>query len=174
MGCDIHIHLERRVVLPERNIDCWQTVNQFTGIPLDGIRLETAIPIPREALKPRGVGWWGIEDRNYEFFAALAGVRGEGPEPRGIPDDLAPLTQAFFDSWEGDAHSHSWHYADEFMELFFRHCLSDERIAEETEHRLNGPHGPMFWAYLMDRYIHCMPTEPGSPQSWRFVYFFDN
>lgn len=174
MGCDIHIHLERKVVIPKRDIDCWQTVNQFTGIPLEGIWFNTAEAIPKHAFKPHTTAWWNVEGRNYDFFAALAGVRGDGPEPKGMPYDIAPLTQAFFDSWEGDAHSASWHYADEFVEIFFQHCLTEHQIAEETEHRLRGLHGPMFWAYLMDRYIHAMPSEPGSPRDWRFVYFFDN
>lgn len=32
-------------------------------------------------------------DRDYEMFSALAGVRGDGPAPKGLPDDLS--SQAF-------------------------------------------------------------------------------
>jgi len=47
-----------------------------------------------------------ITSRNYTFFGALAGVRYDGPAPRGLPDDVCPATRA---RAEGeDWHSHSY------------------------------------------------------------------
>ena len=34
------------------------------------------------------------EWRDYDLFAALAGVRGEGPKPKGLPNDLSPHIKA--------------------------------------------------------------------------------
>lgn len=50
-----------------------------------------------------------IEDRsrNYKRFAALAGVRGEGPEPRGIPHDVSDTVRYHIEYWGVDGHSHS-------------------------------------------------------------------
>ncbi len=47
-------------------------------------------------------------DRNYERFAALAGVRGKGPEPKGFPDDASETACMLRDDWGRDGHSHSW------------------------------------------------------------------
>ena len=44
--------------------------------------------------------------RNYERFAALAGVRGDGPPPKGLPADASDTAKMLFEM-EGD-HSPSW------------------------------------------------------------------
>lgn len=59
-------------------------------------------------------GWYGtdfsladsaVTDRDYAFFAALAGVCGDGPEPNGAPDDVSIMTKVYLDDWGDDAHS---------------------------------------------------------------------
>lgn len=47
-------------------------------------------------------------DRDYVLFANLAGVRGEGPDPRGLPIDMSESTAYWANKWKHDAHSHSW------------------------------------------------------------------
>jgi hypothetical protein len=54
---------------------------------------------------------WPCEDheataRNYERFAKLAGVRGEGPDAKGIPPDASDMTLL----WKEDRDFHSWSY----------------------------------------------------------------
>jgi len=171
MGCDIHVHLERKVTIPSRGIDCWQTVNQFTGIPVEGM-LNVPPELSKENYGPAHM-WSKVEDRNYDLFASLAGVRGEGPHPKGIPDDIAPLTAGWIDSWGGDAHSHSWEYADVFVEKYMEHSLPKEVIAQIAELRMNSEITSV-WEYVLDRFIHCMPTNIESPDRWRFIFFFDN
>lgn len=46
--------------------------------------------------------------RNYRRFAALAGVRGDGPAPNGIPEDVSDTVRYWIDYWGNDWHSHSW------------------------------------------------------------------
>lgn len=62
-----------------------------------------------------GDRWVGVKEitpvgrsRNYSRFAALAGVRGNGPEPVGIPADVSDTVRYWIDSWGSDGHSHSW------------------------------------------------------------------
>lgn len=45
--------------------------------------------------------------RNYAAFAALAGVRGPGPEPEGFPEDASVCTRIFREQICSDGHSDS-------------------------------------------------------------------
>ena len=47
-------------------------------------------------------------DRNYTRFAALAGVRGDGPTPKGLPKDVSESTKLYSDEWGLDGHGHSF------------------------------------------------------------------
>jgi hypothetical protein len=55
-----------------------------------------------------------FDDRNYDLFALLAGVRSDGrhleplSEPRGVPSDASYTWLAEVDGWSVDMHSHSW------------------------------------------------------------------
>ena len=46
--------------------------------------------------------------RNYERFAKLAGVRGDGPEARGMPIDISDTARLHLESWGVDVHSCSY------------------------------------------------------------------
>jgi len=109
MGCDIHFTVERKFG------DDWVGVYSTDYSPnLVGDRgmekLYYVFVEQREA-----AGWDAhvqyhysrpvLRGRHYEFFAALAGVRGDGPEPNGIPDDASVLTRQSEAVWEGDGHS---------------------------------------------------------------------
>lgn len=56
--------------------------------------------------------------RNYKRFSALAGVRGDGPDAKGLPDDISESGRLFADDCEGDAHSHSFLGAKEAADIF--------------------------------------------------------
>lgn len=60
-----------------------------------------------------------IERRDYEVFAALAGVRGEGPKAKGFPIDLSPEARWIFDN-SGD-HTPSWVTVAELVEVMNTH-----------------------------------------------------
>ena len=172
MGCDIHVMLERKVPTSSHPEGVWQVANTFTHVPLRALwMIEEQINGDKVLT---GNAYWNVEGRKYDFFAALAGVRGDGPDPKGIPEGISPMVEEWIKSWGGDGHSHSWHYADEFAELFMKHHLSDEEVVRITEKRLNGELDSPMWTYIIDRYISGMPHDPGPPEEWRFVYFFDN
>lgn len=67
--------------------------------------------------------WIAVEklfdrSRNYDRFAKLAGVRGEGPPPNGLPKNISETTNYWADFWEADAHSHSSLPAADAFKIF--------------------------------------------------------
>lgn len=152
MGCDIHI-------FPEYQVDggAWQshpdisievegkgTPDEYTYISYDS----------------------GVY-RDYELFAALAGVRGRGPAAKGIPTSISPLVAQVLEQWDCDAHSHSFmslkafqkileknNYETEDMEMF----KSCERLTMELSQ--------------IDQIL--LDCSKGSEIKWRVVFFFDN
>lgn len=87
MGCDIHL------VLEQKHNGRWVGIDTFNG-HTDRFTGKYCSPVARE--------------RNYDRFAALAGVRGDGPEPLGVPQDASETTRLLVDKWGSDGHSHSW------------------------------------------------------------------
>jgi len=87
MGCDIHLVLEKKIGTAWVGVDLFNPFRSW----IDGSH---QYPLTR--------------NRNYRRFAALAGVRGDGPSPRGLPDDLSALALDEVNSWDGDGHSHSY------------------------------------------------------------------
>lgn len=96
MGCDIHLVLERR------DRDEWVAVSLF------------------DHGKTAGGDWFfpPATDRNYERFGRLAGVRREGPAPKGFPEDASQSARFFYRRWAGDAHSASHMPLDEAVPIF--------------------------------------------------------
>lgn len=114
MGCDIHFVLEYQ---PEGEGTAWVGVYSSDATP----PMVTQLP----GDEPTGdsfVATWrrmpAFKDRHYGFFAALAGVRGEGPAPVGLPADRSSLTQVLIDRWGADGHSHSWLPYREFCQRY--------------------------------------------------------
>ena len=145
MGCDIHTVLERRVG------DKWITVDTLLGMYAPSLRSE--------------VFQWAqpyIEQRNYELFADMAGVRGDGPEPRGLPDDLSETAAYLAKQWEGDGHSHSWLPIQEVTVLLSKY----NQDGFGKRHEVAG-------------YYFNIATEPGETyeeavDAHRLVFWFDN
>ena len=58
--------------------------------------------------------------RNYQLFAALAGVRGRGPRTDlGLPNDVSEMVARAADYMGSDGHSHSYMSLDEFKKVLF-------------------------------------------------------
>lgn len=99
MGCDIHYVIEK-------NYDGrWVAVYAKSETPEARPRSDEAKSYDFMAeINRRPV----FSSRFYPFFAQLAGVRGEGPDPVGVPKDASELSHILIKQWEGDGHSHSW------------------------------------------------------------------
>lgn len=87
MGCDIHLMVERRVDGVWQSVDNWEPDGDQSSCFYD--------------------------DRSYNLFAVLAGVRNYDEVtpisgPRGIPDDVSPQVKAYIERWGIDGHSHSF------------------------------------------------------------------
>jgi hypothetical protein len=75
---------------------------------------------PEAHLRPRlweGTGELLGPGRDYERFAKLCGMRGDGPPPRGVPPSISHAVKEALDSWEGGAVSVSWATLDEWREV---------------------------------------------------------
>lgn len=97
MGADIHLFIEYK-----KGDQPWETdKNHILQTEDDYERLESCV----------------ASHRNYEVFAALAGVRGEGPDPLGLPDDVTDKVKAESDRWGDDGHSHNYNSLEEFTQI---------------------------------------------------------
>lgn len=156
MGCDIHFTVERKVK------DKW-------------IGVFSTDLTPRQPMYSYAKGGYDLGtltgcapvagERNYTFFASLAGVRGAGPDPKGVPDDMSELTSAALDDWGGDGHSHSWDTFEDFMRLHIANTSSRtyRALAVEALKGGNGVLDALFWE-----------TETDRRENMRVIYWFDN
>jgi hypothetical protein len=148
MGCDIHFIIEKRFETSDGN----RWIGVFDKYETPRMRTDKE---PVE--KPEGFRAWGRDsvfgNRWYAFFAALAGVRGDGPEPNGLPEDISELAQAIVDEYGEDGHSHSHLPYREFCHRYS--VLTGEVFKDADIEYLSG---------LNDSEI----------DAYRVVFFFDN
>lgn len=142
MGCDIHGVVERRVD------------NKWITVKILGA-LHRGKPHAYEFASDAG------RSRNYRRFAALAGVRGSGPAPKGIPDDASETAKYLIERIGVDGHSHSWLSIREAIEIFDK----TENWPEDAK--------PDVWprAYPSDLFFGVDSTEI---EDHRLVFWFDN
>ena len=125
--------------------------------------------------KKKGTKWFGIcstdfgyrpsaKDRNYEFFSQLAGVRGEGPSPKGIPTDKSDLTAECLKRWNGDAHSMTYMAVDEFVAIWIKQGRDIEAVVEDSKY------------ITLDKCLDLgqIVEEPNWETKYRIVIWFDN
>lgn len=118
MGCDIHMVLERRFG------------GQWVGVHGFEYSLDYVLD-DKGNLKKRVLGGWMVRSRNYELFASLAGVRGDGPAPRGVPDDISDLARMELSDWGEDAHSETWYPLAEAVPIFAAHLMPGVLLTEQ-------------------------------------------
>jgi hypothetical protein len=137
MGCDIHLVLERKVD------DHWVAVDTFKG---------------HESAMAKGYTWPAATSRNYQRFAALASVRGEGPSPRGIPADPSDTTSFLVEKWGEDGHSHSWLPLVEAAAIY----LATDQCGQPSKYRDEYPCS------------HFFGVDENEAGDHRLVFWFDN
>lgn len=158
MGCDIHIVIERRWE------GRWVGIRTDQGYYIDGLEAEN--PSIRTYVFP------AVGQRNYDFFARLAGVRGEGPVPNGFPRDASDLSRLLRAEWGSDGHSHSWLPLQDFA---LRWCAGNrEFVATMAKQRMEGDKG--LYYRLLDRA--SIGTYDAYSEDdiddYRVVFWFDN
>ena len=101
-------------------------------------------------------------ERNYARFAALAGVRGDGPAARGLPDDASDTARWLFDA--GGYDSPSWLPLDEATRIF---AMTDARgLFGSGDVPEFGTHGGGNDAYF--------GVNSGEGPEFRLVFWFDS
>lgn len=141
MGCDIHMVLE-------------QHDDEFGWVGVDSFRCYR---------DHKGeFSYSGATDRNYRRFAALAGVRGDGPEPKGIPDDASPLTRIAVRGWGGDGHSHSWLSVKEAAAIFVQRLYPGQTPLDPADYEALYPAD--FW----------FGVDESELEKSRLIFWFDN
>jgi len=165
MGADIHMVLETKCG-PE-----WVGVHSYPHALVAAYSRGSNGELPERI---PGVTWPVVTERNYELFAKLAGVRGDGPEPNGVPEDVSQLARVSIARWGGDGHSHSHLSLQEFAK---RYASCREVIGEATARRLEGEE---LLNIQKDAEVICTGGyasergEAGMDTDVRIVFWFDN
>lgn len=121
MGADIHMVLEKK------------TETGWVGIHDFGWEILHALSAQMYSVH------FPARERNYDRFAALAGVRGSGPSPKGMPDDVSELARMHIDADGDDGHSHTHYTIREAAEIFGRTSGQTPVAAQVAAKLLNEP-----------------------------------
>ena len=169
MGADIHIFAERKL-----SNGTWamcksyesQSSEQFYDYSDKLAKAEIGRLFPR------------ARSRNYSFFADLAGVRGDGPDAKGVPNDISPLVREEYERWGMDAHSASWYSARDFVPIFMDNHMSEDERVKLVNDRLEGSGHYGIPYHVLETYLGIdIPYDDNDNpaiDSIRFVFWFDN
>jgi len=162
MGCDIHAHLEIKLVPKDFREQVKGALNQTSG-------------------------WYYYSPitihRNYHLFALMADVRNNGSispiaDPKGMPEDASLITRMNKDGWGVDGHSHSWLGIDELV-ILEEYCRK-HKIKSWGSYRIADDHDyePFLNVFLFGNYIQELKTYPehypAELEDVRLVFWFDN
>lgn len=180
MGADIHIILEQKRAVSHKKV-AWVGIRNF------GDSFEPSCfsdRFVREDSRSASPMFFTLSERRYTFFAALAGVRGEGPAPKGLPDDISDLARSAHITWGLDAHSESWATVEEMM-LAWATVEEQYRLDKE---KVDGTKGDPMNEYLQltiegNKNLACrlfleklcgVSAFEDDIAYFRFVFWFDN
>lgn len=121
MGCDIHLKLVYKPPSARRPYVLWDFTNdvryflmsEWPSIYSQSAQREAK---PKRYTRARGKSAHYLTRRDYDRFARLSGVRGDGPRPNDWPDWAR---SEFHDDYaDGDFHSHTHYPLLEAIPLF--------------------------------------------------------
>jgi hypothetical protein len=167
MGADIHMVLERRWTPSEDGVLNIHKTTRWVGVnPFPYAKATVWGPDNRI----EGHVSWPVNQRNYALFAALGGVRGSGPAPKGVPMDASDLALMEIEAWGEDGHSHTWMLLPEALPLFVEH----QQLGKAEEAVLAAfKHGT---AAAIEGYADYFYPLHGDTQldEYRLIMWFDN
>ena len=115
-------------------------------------------------------------ERNYDAFAKLAGVRGNGPPPKGLPDDVSVSVMKALQS--EDFHSHSYVPLSEYIEAYFPKNERERYIAHCNLKGLDNLSENEMNTYNLlnstQRVIELIQEYKTQDTDFRVVFTFDN
>jgi hypothetical protein len=149
MGCDIHFVIEKK--LEGQWVGVYATYITPNMQTQDNPVFKDCAEVFMTTFNRYPV----FKARDYDFFARLAGVRGEGPEPLGVPEDVSQLARIMIDQDGADGHSHSWLDYDKFCGAY---AIGTAEIFDVQA-----------MAYLTGQ-----PDDNEGKAPYRVVFWFDN
>lgn len=167
MGADIHMVLEKRW-RPSREAgstaadDKWVGVNAFPYVKGQMYAGSAVV---------EGHVRWQVDSRNYDLFGAIAGVRREGPAPRGVPEDCSDLALMEIEAWDLDGHSHTWMLLSEALPLFIQHGqfgTADVAVLKAFRHGTEGALAG-YVDHFYSQHGEAVPLD-----DYRLIMWFDN
>ena len=103
------------------------------------------------------------ECRNYDRFAKLAGVRGDGPAPKGAPSDISKGAQYRLGKYGSDAHSVSYDTLIRFLD-----------VCKETERDSTWDYSSYKTSDFCEHYLGIGFDKDERVDDFRVVYWFDS
>ncbi|KAH2387622.1 hypothetical protein KXW64_008468 [Aspergillus fumigatus] len=161
MGCDIHPVLEKKVKF-EDGTEKWVGLHDFEMFP--------SFKFDKETNRVKRDGWAerpAFDGRNYSRFAALAGVRGEGPDAKGYPNDASDMAKYLSERYGEDGHSHSWCSLREALEISLKTEFDSARVFLDPED--DRAKAPIAYFFGMEFY-----DDEDNMDNYRVLFFFDN
>ena len=168
MGCDIHFIVEvdfardDMMGVPRGKVPKWVGVYSTGHTP-------NMARNPDDMYRTARYAW--CDERDYDFFAAIAGVRGEGPEPNGIPEDASELARAYIDNYGVDGHSHGHMPLIDFVRAKMR-VRADAVTAAGVTHKLTASSTNIIAREPVEYALADLSTY--QDDLVRVVFFFDN
>lgn len=146
MGCDIHF------VVEQKHQDKW------VGL----LSTEGPFSLPYGARKTLPI--LQFQDRDYEFFGRLAGVRRNGPQALGVPEDASDLAYMQMTQWDGFGHSHSYCSLRDFVRAKYIVGIGITELAIATLKNED----------FAARVLNIREEDYGPLDDYRVVFWFDN
>ena len=128
MGCDIHVHTEKLIILPDGE-EKWINTDWFKQDEHKALYNDPDDP-DFEIISP-------YDARNYYLFSIIAGVRGRVPDEfslgdrRGLPHDCDELTKKQFH--KNEDHSATWFTLKELQKYYRRMKKAKHLIPEDED-----------------------------------------
>jgi len=104
--------------------------------------------------------YFDVTFRDYKVFAALAGVRGDGPEPKGLPKDISDSTKLYVDECGDGIYNESWYMVEEAAKI----------LMNVDSHNIERCKGNIFSLIFK---LFAIDDE-SNLNLYRFVFWFDN
>jgi hypothetical protein len=162
MGCDIHLVLEAKA-----SAGTWHAVESYSNVV--GNESHDLFSELGAGQPEKWTAYWKVRRRNYELFAALAGVRGHGPGPRGLPKDISAFAREQIDGWGADGHSHTWYTLRECGSRFLAAHSGDKALTKDRYTALADLFGLHFLTYDEENL-----TNGDWLDTYRVLIWFDN
>lgn len=154
MGCDIHIFTEAKQTI--NGVEQWVNVDNWRVNPYYGTD-----EYERREYEAKHI----YDDRNYELFSFLAGVRNYGSNPsfgfdRGLPEDVTPQVKQEADWWDCDGHTHGYCTLAELKEAIkkVKKVRREGAVAKEAaeKFRITGE-TPNYWCQGVGCFVGIAP-----------------